>query len=86
MKLSEIKDAIYADTLTRTGGIYIARWGFLYTHGCTACRKAANVVAAFPADARIIDCGEVRKAFNGSAPLNKQSHWYVKFALDAARL
>lgn len=81
MTLGNIKDAIHASTLSVKNGVYTARWGFFYTHGCTATAKAMQVTMALPM-ALVIDSGEVWKSFNGGAPVAAQSHWWVKFTLD----
>jgi hypothetical protein len=83
MKLQQIKDAIHASSLSVKHGVYTARWGFFYTHGCTATAKAMRVTTALP-QALVIDSGEVWKSFNGGAPVAAQSHWFVKFTLDGS--
>jgi hypothetical protein len=83
MKLQEIKDVVHADTISCKHGVYTARWGFFYTHGGSADGKCAKVMAAFP-QARVIDSGEVWRAFSGGAPVAAQSHWFVKFTLDGS--
>ena len=80
MKLNEIKDMIYADTISIRDGIITARWGFFYTSGRTFETYVQKVLHHFP-NAEIIDHGEVWKNFRGGASVANQSHWFVKFRL-----
>tara|TARA_R110000772_G_scaffold120186_1_gene226379 strand:- start:1143 stop:1391 length:249 start_codon:yes stop_codon:yes gene_type:complete len=78
---NEVKDQIDGiDTLSVRNGVYTARRGFFYRHGKTSQHIVDKITWPFPT-ATIIDHGEVWKAFNGGAPVSKQSHWWVKFTL-----
>jgi hypothetical protein len=79
--LATIKETISADTYSIKDGVITLRWGFFYTHGMTADKKAETVKAKFPS-ARIIDSGEVWKPFRGGTSIANSSHWYVKFLLE----
>jgi hypothetical protein len=80
MKLSDIKDALRVDTVSRKGDVITVRRGFFYTNGMTADTLAARVTRAFP-QAHVIDSGEIWKPFKGGASVAASSHWFVKFTL-----
>jgi len=60
--------------------VFTVRRGFFYRSGGSAEQLAQRVREAFP-EATVLDAGEVWKEFVGGAPLQRQSHWYVKFTL-----
>lgn len=66
------------DTLSMKNGEYLGRRGFFYRKGGTTDALWQKVLAVYPS-AQIIDSGEVWKAFRGSAPVSKQSHWWIRF-------
>ena len=78
--MKEIKEKISADSYSRKGEIITVRDGFFYTLGKTTQNLIDKVLNAFP-NANIIDSGEHWTSFRGGAPLNKSSHWFVKFSL-----
>lgn len=80
-KTTEIQVTIGAETVSVRDGIYTARLGFFYTGGYTAEQFANRVRKAYPT-AKILDSGEVWKAFRGGASCAQQSHWFVKFRLE----
>lgn len=80
MKVSEVKERLRVDTASVKNGTYLVRRGFFYSHGKTAADLEGQVRAAFPG-AKIIDSGEVWKAFRGGASVAQQSHWFVRFTL-----
>ena len=57
MKLSELKDALGADTLGKNKEVFIARWGYFYSHGLSAEKYAAKVKQILP-NAIIINKGD----------------------------
>lgn len=81
-KLSEIKDRIYADTLSKKDDIYTARKQFFYTHGYTSAKFAENIKLALP-HAIILEHRERWRAFRGGASVGNSSHWEVKFKIQA---
>ncbi len=80
MKLSDIKDKLNADTISRRDGVITIRREFFYTNGFNSGILAERVRRTFP-QATIIDNGEVWKPFNGAAPTARSSHWWVTFRL-----
>jgi len=76
----EMQEAIGCDTLSVRKGVWVARWGFFFTKGATSIQKADRVRNAFPA-AKVLEHGELWKAFRGGAPTSRQSHWWVAFTL-----
>lgn len=81
--LTQVRDAIRADTTSVKHGIFTVRKGFFYTGGYTASRFEAAVKASFPT-AVIVDSGEVWKSFRGGASVAQSSHWFVKFSVPEA--
>ena len=67
-----------AENVSASKGIFTYRKGFFYTHGQTADPMVAKVQSCIP-DAIIVDSGTVWKPFKGGAPLEKSSHFFVKF-------
>jgi len=55
--------------------------GFFYRHGgdeqVFAARITRDLKAAKLEPFQVIDCGEHYTAFNGGAPIQRQSHWWV---------
>lgn len=81
MRKASMRALIHADSLTLAkDGTYTARFGFFYTHGLNAEHFVKMVRAAFPA-ATVLTSGEVWKPFKGSAPVSRQSHWFVTFTM-----
>ena len=80
MTKQQIAEKVIADTVSKRDGVFTVRRGFFYTGGGTAEGFANHVKRAIPA-AVVVDYGEVWKPFIGSAPVAKQSHWFVKFTV-----
>ena len=59
---------------------YIARRSFFYQNGRTAEKCVADILLDYP-NAKILAHGEVRKPFKGGEPIQRQSHWFVKFTI-----
>lgn len=79
MKISDVIEKLQtASQVTLRNGIFTARWSYFYTHGATAEMYADKVKSQIP-EAHIISCGDHWAAFKGGAPVNKQSHFWVKF-------
>ena len=69
------------DKISRSKGAFIARKSFFYRFDNTV-DKYVDIVKKLIPNVKIIDSGEVWKPFKGGAPIEKQSHWYVKFTVD----
>ena len=82
MTNTQVRDALNPDTLSQKNGVFTVRRGFSYKSGFTADAYAAEVLKAFP-HATILQKGEVWKAFRGGASVAQQSHWFVKFTVQA---
>ena len=82
MKTKEIKDILghSFDTVSKYKGVFTVRRGFFYRHGGTTDKCVNTVLLKIPG-VKIVDSGEIWKAFNGGALLKNQSHWYVKFTV-----
>jgi hypothetical protein len=80
MKTSEIKDLIFADTLSKKGDVYTARRGYFFSGGNNSVGFAERIKRVFP-NAVIIDHGDHWAAFRGGASTAQSSHWWVKFKL-----
>jgi len=66
-------------------GTFIARLGYFYTQGKTAemfRNRIATALKVMALDFTIIDVGNHWAAFSGSAPLARQSHWWVNFKIN----
>lgn len=77
---AQVKERISCDQCVKRNGIFTVRKGFYYTFGKTTQDLVDAVVKAFP-NANILDSGRIWKDFKGGAPIQKQSHWFVKFSL-----
>jgi len=75
------KGGVYPDQFFFKAGVYTVREGFYYTHGRSAEDLANEIKAAIPS-AEIVDCCEIWKPFIGGAPIERQSHWLVRFKID----
>ena len=84
MKTKEIGELIGADTISKKGDVYTARWGFFYTNGQSATGKA-NTVSRRVRGALIVDAGEKWKAFRGGDSVARGSHFWVQFRIDETR-
>jgi len=71
---------VFVDKVSVNKGIHKVMLGFFYTHGYTAEKFEEQISIALP-NAKIIESGEIWKQFNGGAPIERQSHWYVKFTI-----
>jgi len=81
MKLSDIKSKLYADTYSQKDGVFTVRRGFFYRMGKDVSHFKNDILATFPS-AKIIDSGEVWKAFRGGSSVANSSHWFVKFTIE----
>jgi hypothetical protein len=81
MKAQEVADQLTADQVSLKSGVFTARWGFFYTGGKSSKTYVDQVTRVFPG-VTIVDHGEVWKPFKGTAPVAKQSHWFVKFTVS----
>jgi hypothetical protein len=78
MTLKELKEKIAADSYSIKNGVITLRWGFFYRIGQSTETQVQKVLAIFP-NAKILDKGEVFKAFSGDSSVANSSHWFVKF-------
>ncbi len=80
---AEVKKFVHCDSVSKKGDVFTARRGFYYTHGRTAEKFAQCIKAELEVGQKflveVLDKGEVWKSFVGSAPVSKQSHWWVTF-------
>ncbi len=72
---------ILVDQVVKRGDVWTVRRGFYYSFGETADKYVQGVKKAFP-NAAILDSGEFNAPFRGGAPIQKSSHWFVKFTLN----
>lgn len=72
---------VHFDQITRRGNVWTVRRGFFYSFGQDASFYAEGVKNAFP-NATILESGEFNAQFRGGAPIQKSSHWFVKFTLN----
>ena len=77
----DVEEKLGGNQVTVSKGVFKVRMGYFYTHGYTAERLVAEVLAAFP-NATILDSGNVWRAFRGGASVANQSHWYVRFTIN----
>ncbi len=82
-KLTDIKNLINADTLSKKGDIYTARKGYFYTHGKSEDDFAKSIEQALPS-CKIVGKGAHWASFRGGASVANSSHWWVKFELPEA--
>jgi hypothetical protein len=68
------------DKVSLRNGTYKAYLGFYYRHNRDAEWFRGVVMRALP-NATNVECGEVWKAFNGGATVDRQSHWWATFNL-----
>jgi len=81
MKVREISEIISADKISKHKGIFTFRNGFFYTMGGSSTKFREKIEKRLiENDIRFetLEDGEHWVAFNGGAPIEKQSHWYVK--------
>lgn len=80
-------NGVHPDTVSKTKvGTVIARWGFFYTHGMTADKKAAAVKKALETAGikfEIVNSYEKWTSFNGGASIAKSSHWGVEISIQS---
>ena len=79
--LKEVKEKLSADSYSVKNGVFTVRRGYFYRMGKTTEDFEKKVLESFP-NAKIVDSGDVWKAFNGGAGIAQNSHWYVKFTLE----
>ena len=81
MKVNELKDSLIGvDRLSKKGNVYTARRGYFYGRCESGESFARNIQQQLP-EAKIIDYGNHYADFKGGAPVNQQSHYWVKFSL-----
>lgn len=79
--LEELQEVgLYVDEVRIKKDKVTVRKGFFYTHGKTATDLEDRVMKAVP-KANIIESGEIRTSFKGSAGVTRNSHWYVTFTM-----
>jgi hypothetical protein len=81
MKITDIEDKLHVSSVSKRAGVFTVRDGFFYRHGRNSGDLVQKVRDAFPT-AKILDQGEVWKAFRGGASVANQSHWFVKFSIE----
>lgn len=92
IKTSEMEKALKGphvdvNTISQKKGVWTARRMFFYTHGYTSEKFAEAIRTAVKAHwnnryvVNVIEQHELWKPFIGGAPVAKQSHWLVKFAV-----
>ncbi len=78
------KADIRADTISkRKDGTVVLRRGFFYKHGFSADQFVNHIMSRlidYGISARIVDSGEVWKAFKGGSTTANSSHWFVVLA------
>lgn len=74
----------HPDQLSKSKGIYTARWGYFYRHGRTSDECVQSVLDGL-SGVRVIDSGDVWKSFRGGASVKNQSHFFVKFQIAQDR-
>ena len=79
--LKDVRENVIASTHSVRNGVFTVRDSFFYRHGRTEQDLINKVLNAFP-NAKILESGEVWKAFRGGASVASQSHWFVKFTFD----
>lgn len=81
--LTLVKDGeVNADQANRTKkGRVIIRAGYFYSHGCTSelfSNRISNQLTAMGIAHKVTASGNHWEPFNGGAPIQKQSHWWVE--------
>ena len=80
--LKEVREKLeaIADMVSiKKNGNFIARLGYFYRHGYSEDKLAEHILKALGDNIEIVDKGDHWTAFNGGAPLQRQSHWWVEF-------
>ena len=80
LKLSEIKEKLNVDTISRKENIYTVRKEYFYRFGKDEDTIVEKILVLFPT-AKIIDKGDHFAPFRGGASTANSSHWYVKFSI-----
>lgn len=90
--LRTLSEMIAADKLSANkAGEFIARRSFFYRNGKTAKNFEASVASDLSgldpkvfgfSSFTILESGEIDKPFRGGAPIEKQSHWFVRFSIQ----
>jgi len=75
----EVKEKL--SNCTVKNNIFTVRSSFFYKMGKSADNLEKRVLEFFP-DAKILDKGEVYKAFRGGQSVSQGSHWWVKFTFE----
>ena len=79
-KAEEVREKLRVSKVSKKAGVFTARRGFFYTHGRSEKDLVQRIKEKYP-KAKIIDSGEQWTSFRGGAPIERQSHWFVKFKL-----
>lgn len=75
------ENVIGIDTISKRNGIFTARRGFFYTCGGSSEDLACTIERDIPG-AVVIAQGQQWTPFRPGAPLNRSSHWWVKFTVE----
>lgn len=83
----ELSDAVRADSIGKSNGLFVFRRGFFYTNGKDASDYEAQVLRDianyFPAVVAVpVEAGQVYRPFKGGAGVARSSHWFVKVRLS----
>ena len=85
MKSSDMHEIVGGNKVSKHKGIFTARFGYFYRHGQSGESTRDKVVKRLT-DAGIkhtvVDYGDHYAAFDGGAPIEKSSHFYVKFTIE----
>jgi hypothetical protein len=79
--LKEVKEKLHFDSYSVKNGVFTVRKEFFYRMGKDTEYYRQKVLEAFP-NVKIVDSGEVWKAFRGGASVANSSHWFVKFTFE----
>jgi len=82
MKTSELKNTLIGvDHLSSRNGIFTARRSYFYGTFESGEKFAESIKEQLPS-ATILEFGNHYAHFKGGAPINKQSHYWVKFTVN----
>ena len=85
MKSSGMHEIVGGDKVSKHKDIFTARFGYFYRHGQSGESTRDKVVKRLT-DAgikhTILDYGDYWTPFCGGAPIEKSSHFYVKFTIE----
>ena len=85
MKGSDIHEIVGGEKDSKHKGIFTARFGYFYRNGRTA-ESTHDTVVKWLNEAginhTIVDYGDHWAPFQGGDPIEKSSHFYVKFTVE----